>query len=104
MAIYLPSDSEEDDSPQRCRVAITPKAAWERRLFRRTQDDIKAIQAEVAEFLSETLRFQQVDDGLFRSVQAARVVRTELLVEVTEEIIRQVAEEAVSSSQSFAFQ
>ena len=46
----------------------------------------------------------QLDDGLFRSVQAARLVRNDLSVAVTEETTRQVAEEAISSSSSFAFQ
>ena len=93
MSLYPTSDSEDDNFCQRGRNAITPKAAWERWTLRRAQGDIQAIEAEVAEFLSETLRFQRVDDGLFRYVQAARLVHTEFLVEVTEEITRQVAEE-----------
>ena len=100
----MTSASEDEDSFQRGQYAITPKVAWEQWIRRREQDVISAIEADVAEFLSETRRFQQLDDGLFRSVQVARLVRTELLVEVVEEATRQVAEEAISSPPAFSFQ
>ena len=95
MSLYLPVDSEEeDDSPSRSRVAITPQEAWSRWTHRRDQDDVEAIQKEVAQFLAETRQFQEASD-LFLTVQRPRYCLCPILQEVIEAEVRELATELI---------
>ena len=68
---------------------------------RRANDDRAAIVKGVSQYLEETRRFQRIDDHLFRTAHISRFLLRDLVQEISEKVVREIAEETFQDTSLF---